>query len=168
MSLKFRVDRFDELPNDIQPFYNIQQDGSGILDAEDATEAIKKERRRSDAYNETVLAACLAFDVAPALLLPAIKPYLKTEEEKGRFVVRVTDGKGTVRLGDAQGNPMSVPQFLAELKADPHYAGAFRERESDDKKQQKRGDVRTIDAKDSAAFMANLSDIAKGKVVVAA
>lgn len=168
MTLKLKVSNYDELTDDLKPLYVRQRDGTGVLDAEDITAAIKKEQRAAAKLTDTLLAECLAFDVSPHLLLPIVRQHVRVIEEKGDFAVRVVNEKGQLRIGDGSGAPMTVRQYLEELRSDPQTSGAFRQRGSDKNDKQTRGDLRTIDGKDAAAFMANLSDIAKGKVAVAA
>ena len=58
-------------------------------------------------------------------LLSHVVPSLAIVEEKDGFVVRVMDASGNPRIGDTDGNPMSISQLVAEKKADAKFAGAF-------------------------------------------
>jgi hypothetical protein len=69
--------------------------------------------------------AISAVDGNPTLLLPHIKARTRLIEEQGRFVARVVDDKGNVRIGDSNGNPMTIKQLVDELRADKNFGGAF-------------------------------------------
>lgn len=113
------------------------------------------------------------FGVKPKLLLPAIRENLKVVEDAGEFVVQVLDGKKNPRIGDSAGNPMTIKQYLAELRGSTEFDGAFDGTGSSGggaKPKLSGGDrgTKTITANDNRAFLDNLGDIAKGKVKVAA
>lgn len=60
-----------------------------------------------------------------AYMLHAVKSGLKLVENDGNFYTQVVDDYGNPRIGDAQGSPMSVTQYVSELKASPLWADAF-------------------------------------------
>ncbi len=62
---------------------------------------------------------------SPKVLLPHIKANVRVMLEEGNYVARVVDERGNVRIGDAQGNPMTIAQFVAEMKQDPDFARNF-------------------------------------------
>lgn len=60
------------------------------------------------------------------LLLPHIKPYLKTQrDDSGAYNTVVVDKNGEVRFNDKTGDPLSVPDLIAEFKANDSFSGAF-------------------------------------------
>lgn len=61
-----------------------------------------------------------------ALLMPHITSQVRTRmTEDGRFLVEVIDKSGNVRVGDSNGNPMTIPQLVDEMAKDDLYAAAF-------------------------------------------
>lgn len=59
------------------------------------------------------------------LLLPHVLKFTRTVEKDGKFVTEVIDGAGNVRIGDAQGNPMTIKGLVAEMRASDTFARAF-------------------------------------------
>jgi hypothetical protein len=60
------------------------------------------------------------------LLLPHIKAHTKVVQESGKFVTKVVDEKGNVRIAnDGSGNPMTIAQLVVEMKADQSFGRAF-------------------------------------------
>jgi len=61
------------------------------------------------------------------LLLPHVEKNvrLKQNETSGEYVVEVVNEQGLQRVGDSQGNPMTIPQFVAEMKKNDEFARAF-------------------------------------------
>ena len=61
------------------------------------------------------------------LILPHVKNSLdfKLNETTGKYVVSVVDKDGNVRIGDNVGTPMTIPQFVDELKGSEDYAAGF-------------------------------------------
>jgi len=63
------------------------------------------------------------------LLLPHVQAHTKVmRNEDGEYVVRVTDEQGEVRFNGA-GNPMSVEDFVADMKTKDTFARAFESEE---------------------------------------
>lgn len=62
---------------------------------------------------------------APTVLLPHVKSQVKVIKENGRRVARVVDEKGNVRIGDASGAPMTIPQLVAEMRDSKEYGAYF-------------------------------------------
>lgn len=60
-----------------------------------------------------------------ALLLPTIKNQVKMTEIDGRYVAQVIDANGNARIGNTNGDSMTVTQLVTEMKEKPEYAGAF-------------------------------------------
>jgi len=62
-----------------------------------------------------------------ALLLPIVERHTRMRKtEDGRFIAEVIDKDGNPRVGDGQGNPMTIPDFVEELKGQEEYAPAFK------------------------------------------
>lgn len=62
---------------------------------------------------------------APTLMLPHVRAQVKVIEEEGKFVARVVDKDGNPRIGDASGEPMSIKQLVAEMRASEAFGRAF-------------------------------------------
>lgn len=118
------------------------------------------------------------------LLLPHVKSSIKMKQnEAGTFIAEVVDKEGLGRVGDGQGNPMTIPQLVDEFKGNELFSPAFKGSGSsgtgagagtgggagestqgapvvgaDGKK--------TVDANDQHAVNSNLEAIAKGDVTV--
>ena len=88
---------------------------------------------RDDAYNQlrnslvtsAATAALSEAGGAIALLLPHVEKHIKMEREGDQFVAKVVNEKGEGRVGDGAGNPMTIPQFVAEMKATEGFQTAF-------------------------------------------
>lgn len=105
----------------------------------------------------------------PRFLRDLIMRQAKVLEEDGEWVTVIVDHKGEPRL-NAKGERVTPQDLVKQLKADPEYEDAFpgtgiggsgappRSGTAPDK---------TIAAGDERAFLANLTDIAAGKVAVA-
>jgi hypothetical protein len=61
----------------------------------------------------------------PEMLLVHVAPSLRRVEVDGDFVVRVVDEKGTVRIKDSSGTPMTPADLVDELYAKPDFRGGF-------------------------------------------
>jgi len=110
---------------------------------------------------------------SPGLLLPHVKSQMKVmEESDGKFVARVVDASGNVRIGKGAGAaPMTLPELMEEMKADKTFAPAFRGSGSSGGGATRStggasGGVATIAAGDKKGFIDNVEAIAKGKVNV--
>lgn len=75
-------------------------------------------------YDEA-MRALLEEKGSPELLLPLIEARTRVRRENGRFIAEVLDEAGNPRIGDAQGNPLSIAQLVSEMKADPRFGRAF-------------------------------------------
>ncbi len=64
---------------------------------------------------------------SPGLLLPHVKARMQVIEQDGRFVARVVDAQGNVRIGNGSGAaPMTLAELMEEMKQDKTFAPAFR------------------------------------------
>ena len=70
-------------------------------------------------------AAIASANGVPELLVPVLRDKIKVVEDNGEYIARVFDGD-TPRVGDSQGNYMSISQLIEETKANPIFGGAFK------------------------------------------
>lgn len=73
--------------------------------------------------SEAVRAIAAAKGV-PELLLPHVRNFVRVVEEDGKFQVKVVDKDGDPRVGD-KGEPMTIPQLVAEMRGSDIYGRAF-------------------------------------------
>jgi len=60
------------------------------------------------------------------LLLPHVLNQTRMRRtDNGSFIAEVVDSTGNPRIGDAQGNPMTIPQLVEEMKSSDSFARAF-------------------------------------------
>lgn len=59
------------------------------------------------------------------LLLPHVKNSTKVKQVDGKFVVEVVDREGNARIADSNGNPMTIKDLVAEMKASDTFSRAF-------------------------------------------
>jgi hypothetical protein len=142
--------------------------------------ALEKERTVSRGYRAAVeknlIDAAVATELSKhsdntRILMPHVRSRMKVVEQDGEFFARVVDEAGNVRIGKGQGSsPMTLSEFVDEMKLDKDFAVAFRGSGSSGggavKPSGWAGGVRTIAADDNKAFLDNLADIAAGKVEV--
>lgn len=114
------------------------------------------------------------------LLLPHVLDRTKFEEIKdvngnltGQFKVVVVNDQGIARIGDSQGNPMTIDQLLDEMFGDSRYSRAFEPvggggSGADNNTQGSGGGKRTISRTDQEALNNSIEQIASGEVVVTA
>lgn len=110
---------------------------------------------------------------SPRLLLPHVKGVMKVVKEDGQYQARIIDPlTGAVRIGGGQGaSPMTLPELIESMKRDNDFADAFKGTGSSGGGAAKSsagggGGAQVIAAGDNAGFIANLKDIAAGKVEV--
>lgn len=111
------------------------------------------------------------------LLLPHLEASVRMRpNDSGQFIAEVIDPMtGNPRVGDSQGNPMTIPQLVESMKANADYAAAFTgtgatgsgttgatgfSRQATTSKSVKR-----ISRNDQAAVNSNLEGLADGSVV---
>lgn len=60
------------------------------------------------------------------LLLPHVQRHTRVkEQDDGNFVVEVVDKDGNARIGNAKGEPMTIKDLVAEMKASEAFGRAF-------------------------------------------
>ena len=103
------------------------------------------------------------------VLLPHVKQFVKVvQKTDGEYDVEVVDSTGTQRVTDGQGTPMTLEEFVAEMREDPEFARNFEGSGSSGGGSTKSsggvGGKQTVAVGDNKAFMDNLEGIAKGEV----
>lgn len=88
------------------------------------------DRYRNQFYDREVRATAIEAIAAekgvPELLLPHVINYAKLREtEDGKFFVEIVDKDGNTRIGDGQGEPMTIRQLVKEMKNSPVFSRAF-------------------------------------------
>jgi len=108
------------------------------------------------------------------LMLPHVISQVRmTEKEDGTFVVEVVDKNGNPKIGDTNGNPMSIDQLVLEMKGNKIFARGFNSSGASgggargaNSSGVMTGNVKSVSASDKAGMSAHLEDIAAGKVLV--
>jgi hypothetical protein len=107
------------------------------------------------------------------LMLPIMERLVQMRKEGDSFIAEVVNEKGEPRVGDSSGNPMTIPQFVDELKAMPDYAPAFDGSGSSGSGNKggntppaKNAAKGSVNQSDLQGMSDNLEDIAAGKVTV--
>lgn len=60
------------------------------------------------------------------LLMPHVRQHVRMRAtDSGQLIAEVIDKDGNPRVGDAQGNPMTIPQLIQEMKKSDDFAAAF-------------------------------------------
>lgn len=113
-----------------------------------------------------------------SLLLPHVERFTRMKQnEHGQFVAEVINADGVARVGDGQGNPMTIPQLVEEMKSKDDFAAAFKGTKSsgtgatgvetktdNDGKERQTG---TVDISDQNALNNSLEGLASGDVKIA-
>ena len=112
------------------------------------------------------------------LLLPHVKNQTRMRRlETGQYIAEVVDSAGTPRIGDAQGNPMTIPQLIEEMKTSEAFMRAFEPSgatgtgatgttSSAPAVAAPTGSVKKISKTDSEAINANIEGLANGTVIL--
>lgn len=108
------------------------------------------------------------------LLLPHVKSSLRVREDGERFFAEVVNENGEARIGDKDGQPMSISQFVEELRTSPDFASAFSASDSrgsgssgsSGSRGSSNGTGRVITRDDLANGRFNPEDLAAGKVAI--
>lgn len=119
------------------------------------------------------------------LLLPHVTAHVNMRKTDNGFIAEVIDPRTKVaRIGDGQGNPMTIPELVTEIKNNPDFSGAFEgsgasgtgatgeasnagdQKKGVDNAGGKAGKIIEIKRSDQAAINANFEKIASGEAVV--
>lgn len=87
-----------------------------------ATERKARERYLIDSQATAAIAAAKG---VPELLLPIVQRQLRVQEKDGSFVLEVVDASGQPRVSGTKGDPMSISDLVAEMRASEVYGRAF-------------------------------------------
>ena len=112
-----------------------------------------------------------------ALLLPHVRSQVRMRQTENGMICEVVDAQGNPRVGDSQGNPMTIPQLVEEMRNSTDFAPAFAGTGSSGSgnKGSTGGGASTrsapggkllIDASDQAAINANWEKLASGEAEV--
>lgn len=61
----------------------------------------------------------------PELLMPFVEKLVKVADNDGQFTVQVLDDKGEIRYSGVTGQPMTIKELVAEMKANSRYGRLF-------------------------------------------
>jgi len=110
------------------------------------------------------------------LLLPHVTKHTRMRlTDAGTYIAEVVDSVGNPRVGDAQGNPMTIPQLVEEMRGNTEYSRAFESAGATGSGASGGGRtggtqtgkaVKTVDKTDQRGINQNLEAIAKGEVTV--
>ena len=108
------------------------------------------------------------------LLLPHVMRQTRMRRtESGQFIAEVVDNEGHPRVGDTNGNPMTIPQLVDEMRASDSFARAFdgsgatgSGATNNTAPSGNKGRSRTVSRFDQDALNTNIEAIAKGEVTI--
>lgn len=111
------------------------------------------------------------------LLLPHVKSQVRmAKNSDGKFIPEVIYENGTPRIGDNEGNPMTVNQLVSEMKGQETFASAFKGVNStgsgihgssnNSGNNNNNKNIKVVASTDQKGMTANLEDISTGKVKV--
>jgi len=111
------------------------------------------------------------------LMMPHVMNRVNMEKTSdGKYIAQVLDEAGQPAIGDGQGNPMTIPQLVGEMKQDEAFAAGFdgtgstgsgaSKVNADGTSKKTSGSKRVIQSTDQTAMNNSLEDIASGKVTV--
>jgi len=107
------------------------------------------------------------------VLLPHVTSAIQMKKnDTGEYSVSVVDSDGIQRVGDSQGNPMTIPQLVEEYKQNDDFAGAFSSSQqtgTGNKGKQTPGapsGAKVVSSSDIEGMGSNLESIAEGKTKV--
>lgn len=142
-------------------------------------------KRETDALrnqlSDTLVTSAAAKAIAGAkgsvdLLLPHVLTSTRMRQtDGGQFIVEVVDRDGNPRIGDAQGNPMTIPQLVDEMRASDVFSRAFEPTgatgsgmtsSNGSPKPSGPGHSKTISRSDTRAIGQNLEAIASGEITL--
>lgn len=111
------------------------------------------------------------------LLMPHVRSQVQmVKDSNGKWKPEVINKDGNMRIGDSQGNPMTITQLVQEMKSQDTFAAAFPGANSsgsgdsgdkgDGKPPKNTSKSKTISSSDRKAVSENLEKIASGEVEV--
>ena len=110
------------------------------------------------------------------LLTPHVKKHVRmVKNSAGKWYPEIVNNEGDPRVGDSDGTPMTIQQYIQEMKTQKTFAAAFPganatgsggSGSSESGKQTNTGNAKTVVASDGKGMSSNIEDIASGKVSV--
>lgn len=110
------------------------------------------------------------------LLLPHVKKHVRmVKNSAGKWMPEVINDANEPRVGDSEGNPMTITQYIQEMKTQKTFAAAFPganstgsggSGSSEGGTQQKTSKGKTVASSDGKAMSKSVEDIASGKTKV--
>lgn len=109
------------------------------------------------------------------LLIPHVRKHVNMiKDGKGNWIPEVVNDKGEPKIGDNAGTPMTVLQYVQNMKTQDTFAAAFLgvnssgsgKTHSEDGDHTPTGKEKVVSASDDKALSGNLEDIATGKTKV--
>jgi len=126
--------------------------------------------------NTKIVEALQAEEGNVELLLPHVKRHVRmVKNSAGKWMPEVTNEANEPRVGDSDGNPMTIVQYIQEMKSQKTFAAAFPganatgsgvSGSSESGKLKRTDGSKTIAASDGRAMSASIDDIATGKTKV--
>lgn len=111
------------------------------------------------------------------LLMPHVKQHVRmVKNSDGKFIPEVINDAGEQRIGDSDGAPMTIGQYIAEMKTMKDFAPGFPganstgtgHHSSENNKQKRTSNTgsKTVAATDGRGMSVSVEDIASGKTTV--
>ena len=110
------------------------------------------------------------------LLIPHVKKHVRmVKNSAGKWYPEVMNDDGDPKVGDTDGTPMTIQQYIQEMKTQKTFAAGFPganstgsggSGSSESGKQTNTGNAKTVVASDGKGMSSNIEDIASGKVSV--
>lgn len=135
------VDRFKQIDSEYRALREKSEKGTGDLEAvktemaahyEEQLQTVSSERDglmgnlKELVVENAAKQAIIDLKGNPHLLTDIVCKQLRMEKDAGgKFTAVVVNEEGQTRLGDMHGNPMTVKQFVEELKKRDEFASAF-------------------------------------------
>lgn len=186
----------DEARNAISKFLEVKNwDGdTKIREAQEAVkrELVKQHTKKMEALqdeladtqtqltdaivNTKIVEALQAEEGNVELLLPHVKKHVRmVKNSAGKWIPEVTNESNEPRVGDSDGNAMTITQYVLEMKTQKTFAAAFPganstgsggSSTSESGTHKKSDGSKTIAASDGRAMAVNIDEIATGKTKV--
>lgn len=115
---KSKID-IDKIKNDLQ------QGHAKELEARDKRNQALTNRLYKEMVENKAVAEITEAKGAPKLLMPHIHAHVKVVEENDDFSTYVVDKDGHQRYSGVTGQPMTIKELVAEMKADPEFGRCF-------------------------------------------
>ncbi|MGF6154024.1 hypothetical protein [Pseudomonas fluorescens] len=135
----------------------------------DAEKAAMQKSLESHLIDAAAIAAIAQHKGSPELLLPHVKSATQVINDNGQYKTVIVDKEGNPRV-NASGNPLSIQEFVSEMRGDAIYGRAFEASGANGSGKQpdsnSNGGITSVASTDKAAIGANLEAIANGSIKV--